>query len=42
MATSLTSETVVPLFDLMRPLEARGGPLGVGPKRQDDDPEGEG
>ena len=42
MATSLTSETVVPLFDLMRPLEARGGPLGVGQKRQDDDDEASG
>ena len=36
MATSLTGEAAMPLIDLMRHLEARGGPLGVGQKRQDD------
>ena len=36
MATSITGEARVPLVDLMRHLEAWGGPLGVGQKRQDD------
>ena len=39
MNTYLTGEAVVLLIDLMRRLEARGGPLGVGQKRQDDDAE---
>lgn len=39
MATSLTGEAGVLMVDLMCHLEARGGPLGVGQKRQDDDAE---
>ena len=39
MVTSLTGEAVMPFIDLMRHLKARGGPLGIAQKRQDDDEE---
>ena len=42
MVTSLTGEAGVPLVDPMRHFEARGGPLGVGQKRQDGDDEASG
>ena len=42
MATSFTGDAGVPLINFMRHLKARGGPLGVGQKRQDDGAEARG